>query len=151
MPVCSQKLSRAIYRPICSQLTGAQFADYIICLTSNHFVLVWTDSAFSLVHCSQFWLLTCLHMFHFHNFLPNSIPVYYKGLSRAIYPHNFSRLVGAQFAHCITCLPCSHFVSVWPHNYLSVSSLASHIYTHSLVWICLNMFCSVSCFMCPIW
>ena len=31
-------------------------------------------------------------------------------LSRAIYSHNFSRPVGAQFAHCNTCLATNHFV-----------------------------------------
>ena len=74
----------------------------------------------------------------------SSIPVYYKRLSRAIHPHNFSRPASTQFAYCITCLTISHFVSVWAHNCLSASSLVSHIHAHSLVWICLILF-HVSC------
>ena len=64
-----------------------------------------------------------------------SIPVYYKGLSRAIHPHNFSRQADAQFVYSTTCLATSDFVSVWADNYLSVSSLVSHIY----IFFSLNM------------
>ena len=39
-PVCSQKLSRVIHRPIFSCLEGAQFADCITSFATNHFVLV---------------------------------------------------------------------------------------------------------------
>ena len=40
IPVCSQRLSRATHPPIFSCLAGAQFADCIICLATNHFVSV---------------------------------------------------------------------------------------------------------------
>ena len=80
-----------------------------------------------------------------------SILVYYKRLSRAIHPHNFSCPAEAQFAHCITCLSTGHFDLFWARNCLSARSLVSHIYTHSLVWICLNMFRFISCFMSAIW
>ena len=81
----------------------------------------------------------------------SSFLVYYVRLSRAIHPHNFSRPAGAQFFYRITCLATSHFVSVWARNRLSAISFFSHIYTNSLVWIYLNMFRFVSCFMWPIW
>ena len=49
--------------------------------------------------------------------------------NRAIHRPIFSRLAGAQFADCITCLAISHFVSVCAYSCLSASSLVSHIYT----------------------
>ena len=66
-PSVLQRLSRAIRGPIFSRLAGTQFADYITCLTTNHFVLAWTDTAFLPVHSLLFWVSTCLYMFLFHD------------------------------------------------------------------------------------
>ena len=45
--VCPHRLSRAIRKHIFSCLVGAQFADCITCLATNHFVSIWADNCLS--------------------------------------------------------------------------------------------------------
>ena len=56
-------------------------------------------------------------------------------LSRATYQHIFSRLVGAQFADCITCLANTYFVLVCTGYY---------IFASLLIFLSLNMSVYVS-------
>ena len=45
IPLCSQRLSRAIHWLIFNRLAGTQFVDSISWHATNHFVLVWTETA----------------------------------------------------------------------------------------------------------
>ena len=47
IPVYFQMLSRTTHLPIFSCLAGAQFADYVTCLATNHFALVCADNCLS--------------------------------------------------------------------------------------------------------
>ena len=127
IPVCSHKFSRAIYWSFFSRLAGAQFADYITCLATSHFVSVWAHnrlSASSLashIHThSLVWMseyVSFCFMFH--------VPHLLARLSRAI-QHIFSHLAGAQYTDCITCLSSTHFV--WVCMSICVSFPMFHVF-----------------------
>ena len=109
-----------------SRLASTQFADCITCLASNHFVSVWTDTAFLPVHSLQFWIWTCLNMFHFHVLLicHFSIPVCNKRLSRR---STYTFLVAWLVHNLLIALPPSPPTIL--SNCLSASSLVLYIYT----------------------
>ena len=101
--------------------------------TSSHIVNhnrhhVWTHDIFASSHLIILSFSTAAHVLLTWFICYFSIPVCSWGLSRAIHPHYFSRPVGAQFAHCITCLATSQFVSVsvWAYYWLSASFIVSH-------------------------
>ena len=92
-----------------------------------------------------FWVWICPNTFRFHvSFLCHFfIPVCSQSLSRSTHPLIFSRLAGAQFADCITCLTNNHFVSVWTDTgFPPVHSL------YFWVWTFLNMFLFHISFIC---
>ena len=62
-------------------------------------------------------------------------------LSRAIYQHIFSRLAGAQFADCITCLTWQIFFFVFNKQ------LLFRLFIHAWFWSCLYMFHSFAIFL----
>ena len=105
IPVCYNRLSRALHLYIFSHPAGAQFADCITCLASNHFVSVWADnclSASSLVfyiYIQIFILNTSEHV----SFLSLIHLLFLHRFSRAIHQHIFSRLAGTRFVDFITC------------------------------------------------
>ena len=56
IPVVYNRLIRVIHWYIFSRLAGAQFAGYINCLATNHFILAWTDNC----------LLASSHLFYIY-------------------------------------------------------------------------------------
>ena len=75
-------------------------------------------------------------------------PVCYDRLIRAIHRPLF--LVAWPAHNLLITLPASHQPFCFSFSTLSASSLVSHRYTHSLVWICLNISSFFLCFMWPI-
>ena len=142
--VCYKRLSRAFHLHIFSHPAGTQCADCIMYLATNHFVSVWVDnclSASSLVsHIYTFFSLNMSEHVSFLCFILCLFSVYFcpHRLSRATYQHIFSRLVGAQFADCITCLANTYFVLVCTGYY---------IFASLLIFLSLNMSVYVS-FLC---
>ena len=143
----SQRLNRAIHRPIFSRLAGAQFADCITCLAISHFVSVCAYSCLSassiVSHIYTFFSLNMSEYVSFLRyihlpFLHPSVPI--ARLGRAIRHQIFSCLAGAQFADCMTWLTNMHFLLVCI-DYQNFASL--------LIFLSLNMsvYASFPCFI----
>ena len=140
IPVCYKRLSRAFHLHIFSHPAGTQCADCIMYLATNHFVSVWVDnclSASSLVsHIYTFFSLNMSEHVSFLCFILCLFFIYLcpHRLSRATYQHIFSRLAGAQFADCITCLANTYFV------WFAQAITFLPVYLYFWVWTCLYMF-----------
>ena len=130
IPVCFQWLHRAIHRPFFSRLASPQFADFITCITTNHFVLVWTDTAFSPVHSLNFEFqhaCRCSVSIIYLPFLHPSV------LLKSQQSNSLTKFQSPGWRTiCLfnTYLVTSHFVfvSVWAQHCYSVSLLVSHRY-----------------------
>ena len=85
-------------------------------------------------------------MFHSHVtfiYYP-SIPMCSCRLSRAIHQHTFSRLAGAQFINCITCLSSQTFLfCCFTHYCLFAGFLCLRLYMFQLAFV---FTCSFQCF-----
>ena len=81
------------------------------------FVSVFTDNC--VFASSHIFVLLCMYMFWspcFVLFCHHSIPVFSRRLSRAILPHCFSRLAGAQFTVCMICFTLQTFLFCFPQT-----------------------------------
>ena len=97
---------------------------------------------FCIFEFEHIWACFVSFMCHFFT------PVCSHKLSRAIDRPLF--LVAWPVHNLLITLPASHQPFCFSFSTLSASSLVSRTYTHTLVWICLNIFCFFLCFMWPI-
>ena len=123
IPGCSCRLSRAIHQHTFSHLAGTQFTDCMTCLTSQTFLFCFSHTialspvflCLSLLMFELVFVFTCLFScFHLFTVFPSKCAPTW--LSRAIHQHTFSRLAGAQFTDCMTCLTSQMFLFYFPHT-----------------------------------
>lgn len=146
--VCSPMLSRVIHQHTFSRLTGAKFTECMTCLTLQTFLFWFPHTiVFSPVfHCLSLhmfellYVFTCLFLwFHsFTIFLSQCAPTW---LNRAIDLHSFSRLAGAHFPDCITCLTSKIFLFLFPtDSCLFTCSFIHQFYYTSICFILMPTF-----------
>ena len=132
IPVCPHRLSSTILQHSFSCLAGAQFAYFIICLATHHFLFSFLQiialQSVHLFYSQSHTVSTCLIMFRF--WAPSiwlfSNPVCPQSLSRATHPAQF--LVAWPVHNLLISQVTSSPTILFPvcvDNCLSVSSLVS--------------------------
>ena len=103
---------------------------FLVAWPMHSLLILWPASPHRLLHFRQFfnvWVCTCLslhlsshvysHVFIHLQFFCIIVPPH----SKAVHQHPFSRLAGAQFTDCMTCLLTNVFIPFSTHYYFFTS------------------------------